>query len=154
MTRKDTILRLAKGFQGRAKNCFKIAIRRVEKGLQYAYKARRLKKRNARREWITQVGAASSEHGLKYSQLVRGMYASDIAVNRKMLVQLAQQEPYSFRAIVNEAKAGLRGSVLGEASEPSIVPDARASSTVSRGTLPPYEGPPLPPYPSRVKYFS
>ena len=57
MTRKETIFRLAKGFRGRAKNCFRLAIRRVEKGLQYAYHSRKLKKRLARREWITQAGA-------------------------------------------------------------------------------------------------
>ncbi len=161
MTRKETIFRLAKGFRGRAKNCFRLAIRRVEKGLQYAYHSRKLKKRLARREWITQAGAASREHGIVYSQLVRGLYHADIGVNRKMLALLAQTEPYSFRAIVDEAKAGLRRAVLRPGAPPppsefvpSIVPEAAESSTVSRGALPPYEGPPLPPYPSRVKHFS
>jgi large subunit ribosomal protein L20 len=156
LARRDTIFRLAKGFRGRAKNVFKIAIRRVEKGLQYAYKSRRLKKRNARREWITQIGAGSREHGLVYSQLIRGMYLTDIGINRKMMALLARTEPYSFRAIVEEAKTALRKTPQGEASisEPSIVPDARRSSTVDGPQLPPYDGPPLPPYPSRIKHFS
>ena len=59
MTRRDKIFALAKGMRGRAKNCYKLAIRRVEKGLQYAYVGRKLKKRIARSEWITQMAAGS-----------------------------------------------------------------------------------------------
>ena len=103
MPRRQTILELAKGFKGRAKNCYRIAIRRVEKGLQHAYKGRKLKKRVARQEWISQVGAAAREHGISYSRLIQGMNLSSIGVNRKIMSQLAQQEPYSFRAIVEEA---------------------------------------------------
>mmetsp|Transcript_22662 Transcript_22662/g.73312 ORF Transcript_22662/g.73312 Transcript_22662/m.73312 type:complete len:130 (+) Transcript_22662:75-464(+) len=113
MSRERTIFRLAKGYRGRAKNCFRIAIKRVEKGLQNAYRERRLKKREARSTQILQVGAGSREHGLTYSKLIRGLYLSDIGLNRKMLSAIARQEPYSFRAIVEEAKKALRTSVLG-----------------------------------------
>ena len=168
--RRDTILRLAKGFRGRAKNCFKIAINRVQRGLQHAYVGRKLKKRVARREWIGQVNAGCQEHGISYSRLIHGMNLSSIGINRKILSQLAQQEPYSFRAIVEEAKESLRALVLrGEKSagvaaasrepelllqQPSIIADGDAPSNVDRGIIPPYEGPPLPPYPRRIKQFS
>lgn len=151
MTRKETILALAKGFRGRAKNCFRIAVRKVEKGLQYAYKGRKLKKRDARRDWIMQIGAASREHGLSYSRLVQGASLANIGINRKIMSQLARQEPYTFRAIVEEAKASLRENVT---RSPTVLPGASASATVTRGALPPYDGPPLPPYPRRVKHFS
>ena len=175
MPRRQTILELAKGFKGRAKNCYRIAIRRVEKGLQHAYKGRKLKKRVARQEWISQVGAAAREHGLSYSRLIQGMNLSSIGVNRKIMSQLAQQEPYSFRAIVEEAKGALRNLVLAKdaaagphalrddepvdarawlQSEPTMLPDGDASSTVDRGRVQPYDGPPLPAYPRRVKQFS
>ena len=156
MTRKEKIFQLAKGYVGRAKNCFRIAIRRVEKGLQYSYVSRRLKRREARREWITQVGAGSREHGLSYSRLIQGMNVSSIGVNRKMLAVLAREEPYSFRAIVEEAKASLKNAVLAgqKDKEPTVVPDADAPTTVDRGVLPRYDGPPLPPYPRRYKHFS
>ena len=158
MTREDKIFALAKGMRGRAKNCYRIAIRRVEKGLQYAYRGRKLKKRIARQEWITQVSAGCREHGMVYSRLIQGMQIARIGVNRKMLSCLAQQEPYTFRAIVEEAKAALRTAVLRqparELPEATVVPDAQASSSVERGQVPPYEGPPLPPYPTRYKHFS
>ena len=159
MTRKDKIFEIAKGFRGRASNCYKIAVRAVEKGLQHAYRGRKIKKRVARQEWITQVNAGSREHGLGYSQLMRGMVLSRIGIDRKMLAVLAQTEPYSFRAIIEECKTSLKSAVLkgpvrGEIP-PSMVADANASTTVDqRVDLPRYEGPPLPPYPGRVRHFS
>ena len=156
MTRREKIFQLAKGYVGRAKNCFRIAIRRVEKGLKYSYVSRRLKKREARRGWITQVGAGCREHGLAYSRLIQGMNLSSIGVNRKMLAVLAREEPYSFRAIVEEAKSSLKTVMLAgqKHKEPAVVPDADAPTTVERGVLPRYDGPPLPPYPPRYKQFS
>ena len=72
-SREATIFRLAKGMYGRSKNCYKLALRRVEKGLQHAYRGRKLKKREARSEWIQQVGAGSREHGITYARLMQGM---------------------------------------------------------------------------------
>lgn len=112
MTRKETIFRLAKGYMGRAKNVFKLAIRKVEKGLLESYRERRLKKRLARQNWIMQVGAGAREHGISYSLLIHGMLRAQIGVNRKMISLLAIDEPYSFRAIVQEAKLGLKRAVL------------------------------------------
>jgi large subunit ribosomal protein L20 len=158
MTREDKIMALARGMRGRAKNCYRLALRRVEKGLQYAYRGRKLKKRTARKEWITQVAAGCREHGLVYSKLIHGMTLAQIGVNRKMMALLAQQEPYSFRAIIEEAKTSLKSAVLRGAgsptTEPTVVPDAQASSQVERGHVPKYDGPPLQPYPRRYKHFS
>ena len=109
--RRETIMRLAKGFFGRRKNCFALAIRAVEKGLQKAYVGRKLKKRVVRREWIVQIGAGAREHNISYAKLIFGMRFAEIGVNRKILATLAQQEPYSFRAIVEEAKLGLKKAV-------------------------------------------
>ena len=140
--RRETIMRLAKGFFGRRKNCFSLAIRAVEKGLQKAYIGRKLKKRVVRREWIVQIGAGAREHNISYAKLIFGMRYAEIGVNRKILATLAQQapppfwsplpppslsllvpysfpylptylpqEPYSFRAIVEEAKLGLKKAV-------------------------------------------
>ena len=107
MTRRDTIFKLAKGMRGRAKNCFRIARTRVEKGLQHAYRSRRLKKREARQTWIMQVGAGAREHGLVYSKLVQGLNLAKIGLDRNMLALLARDEPLSFRAVVDECKGAL-----------------------------------------------
>ena len=159
MTRKETILRLAKGRFGRAKNCIKIALRRVEKGLQQAFKGRKLKKRIARAEFITSMNAGCRQHGITYSALVNGMNNASIGINRKIMSQLALEEPYSFRAVVEEAKGALRRVVLEgkhvvEQPPPSVLPDGDASSTVDRGIVDSYTGPPLPPYPRRIKQYS
>jgi large subunit ribosomal protein L20 len=102
MTGKDKILRLAKGFRGRAKNCIRIARERVEKSLQYAYRDRKNKKRDMRRLWITRINAGTRQYGLRYSDLVHGLKEENIQVNRKMLSELAMNEPHSFKALVDQ----------------------------------------------------
>ena len=126
MGRRETIFRLAKGFRGRSKNCWSLALRRVQKGLQYAYAHRRLKKREARAVQIQQINAGAREYGISYSRLIRGLYLADIGLNRKMLSVLARQEPYSFRAIVEEARAPAA------AISPTPRPLAPARRTIGR----------------------
>jgi large subunit ribosomal protein L20 len=104
MPSKAKILRLATGFRGRANNCIRIARERVEKSLQYAYRDRKNKKRDMRRLWITRINAGSREHGVRYSDLIRGLGEQRVAVNRKMLSELAVNEPYSFKALVDQVK--------------------------------------------------
>lgn len=104
MTGKDKILRLAKGFRGRAKNCIRIARERVEKSLQYAYRDRKNKKREMRRLWITRINAGTRQYGVRYSDLIHGLQQENIQVNRKMLSELAMNEPYSFKALVDQVK--------------------------------------------------
>jgi large subunit ribosomal protein L20 len=102
--RAEKILKLAKGFRGRAKNTIRTARNRVEKGLQYAYRDRRAKKRDFRAEWIQQINAAAREHGVKYGEFMHGLKEENIGVNRKMLADLAQNEPFSFKALVDQVK--------------------------------------------------
>ena len=110
---REKILKIAKGYRGRAKNCYRIAVRRVQKALQHAYKDRRLKRRDARRTWIMQLNGGATEHGVSYSRLIYGLKLEHIGLDRKILSTLARHEPYTFRALVEEAKQGLRKAVLG-----------------------------------------
>lgn len=96
---RKRVLDLSKGFRGRAKNCIKIARNRVEKALQHNYRHRKLRTREQRRLWTTRINAAGRQHGLPYSVLIGGMAKSQVQVNRKMLADLAQFEPLSFRAV-------------------------------------------------------
>lgn len=123
-------MRLAKGRRGRSKNCFRIAIRSVEKGLQYAYKSRRLKRRDARTENIQQMGAAAREYDLPYSKMVHGLQLASVGLNRKMLALLAKEEPYSFRAVVDEAKRGLREAVIPGSTPSGTHPPKRLPNKV------------------------
>lgn len=109
---KDKVLKLAKGFRGRAKNCIRIARERVEKSLQYAYRDRRNKKRDMRALWIQRINAGAKEHGVSYSKLIHGLTQENIQVNRKLLSELAMREPTSFQALVNQVKF-MRGSGSG-----------------------------------------
>ena len=105
--RHKKILKLAKGYRGRSKNCFRTAIQSVEKGLQYAYRDRRNKKRDFRALWIQRINAAVREHGMVYSQFINGLKLAGIDLNRKMLSEIAIHEPDSFKNIVESAKKSL-----------------------------------------------
>lgn len=97
--RHKKIIKLAKGFQGRSKNCYNVARNRVRKALQHAYKGRKLKKRDARSLWIQKVNAAAREHGLAYSQLIHGMDKNGIELNRKVLAEISMTEPFTFKSV-------------------------------------------------------
>jgi large subunit ribosomal protein L20 len=101
-------LKLAEGFRGRRKNCFKLAKRAVEKALQFSYRDRRAKKREFRGLWIVRINAAARMNGLSYSQFIRGLSKADIAVDRKVLAELAFSDPASFAAVAEQAKVALR----------------------------------------------
>ena len=106
--RRKKILDMAKGFRGRSKNCFRIAIEKVEKALQYAYRDRRNKKRDFRGLWIQRINAAVREYGLVYSQFLGGLKKAKIDIDRKMLSELAIKEPKAFKEIVEKAKKALK----------------------------------------------
>ena len=108
--RHKKILKLAKGYRGRNKNNFRIAIERVEKGLQYAYRDRRVRKRTFRNLWVQRINAGTRMHGVKYSQFINGLSKAGIAVDRKMLADLAVHEPDAFKALVDEAQDALTKS--------------------------------------------
>ena len=106
--RHKKILKLAKGYRGRAKNCFRIAIEKVEKALRYAYRDRRVKKRDFRALWIQRINAATREHGLVYSKFISGLKAAHIDLDRKVLSDLAIREPETFAKIVEKDKSDLK----------------------------------------------
>ena len=103
--RHKKVVAMAKGYQGRNKNNFRVAIEKVEKGLQYAYRDRRQKKRNFRALWIQRINAAAREHGMTYSQFMDGIHKAQIEVDRKVLADLAVREPDAFKALVDQAQA-------------------------------------------------
>lgn len=105
--RHKKVLKMAKGYRGRAKSCFRVAIEKVEKGLQYAYRDRRNKKRNFRALWIQRINAAVRPFDITYSQFINGLNLAGITLDRKVLSELAISEPTSFAAIVESAKAAL-----------------------------------------------
>jgi large subunit ribosomal protein L20 len=105
--RHKKILKMAKGYRGRASTCFRVAVEKVEKGLQYAYRDRRVKKRDFRGLWIQRINAAVREQGLVYSQFIRGMKLCGIELNRKMLSELAIHNSDAFTELLNKAKEAL-----------------------------------------------
>ncbi|MEQ8355708.1 MAG: 50S ribosomal protein L20 [Kiloniellaceae bacterium] len=103
--RHQKVMQRAKGYRGRGKNVYTVAIERVEKGLQYAYRDRRVKKRNFRALWIQRINAAARLHGLTYSQFMNGIKRAGIELDRKVLSDLAVREPDAFKSLVEQAKA-------------------------------------------------
>ncbi|MCZ6720277.1 MAG: 50S ribosomal protein L20 [Alphaproteobacteria bacterium] len=108
--RHKKVLRLAKGYRGRAKNNYRIALERVEKGLQYAYRDRRARKRSFRALWIQRINAAARAHGMSYSKLMNGLSRAGVAIDRKVLADLAVREPAAFKAVVDKAQGALGSS--------------------------------------------
>ena len=105
--RHKQVIKQAKGYRGRNKNVFRAAIERVEKGLQYAYRDRRVRKRTFRSLWIQRINAGAREHGLTYSQFMNGIKRSGIEIDRKVLSDLAVREPDAFKALAEKAQAAL-----------------------------------------------
>jgi large subunit ribosomal protein L20 len=101
--RRRKILKQAKGYWGKRKNVYTIAKNAVEKGLQYQYRDRKVRKRNFRKLWIIRINAAARLNGTTYSRLIHGLKQNNIEINRKMLADIAVHDPESFTAIVNEA---------------------------------------------------
>ncbi|GAO97852.1 50S ribosomal protein L20 [Caedimonas varicaedens] len=109
--RHKKILKMASGYRGRAKDCYRIAIEKVEKGLQYAYRDRRVRKRDFRALWIQRINAASRQFGLTYSQFMNGIHKAGIEVDRKVLADLAAREPETFKSLIDQANAALAKTV-------------------------------------------
>ncbi|HEX4111211.1 MAG TPA: 50S ribosomal protein L20 [Stellaceae bacterium] len=105
--RHKKVLKLAKGYRDRSHSSFRIAVEKVEKGLRYAYRDRRTKKRNFRALWIQRINAGVRELGLTYSQFIAGAAKAGIELDRKILADLAVREPEAFKAIVARAQAAL-----------------------------------------------
>jgi large subunit ribosomal protein L20 len=101
------LLKLAKGYRGRNKSNYRIALEKVEKGLQYAYRDRRNRKRDFRALWIQRINAGAREQGVTYAQLMHGLKLAGIDLDRKVLADLAARDPDSFKAVVAQAQAAL-----------------------------------------------
>ena len=105
--RHKKIIKMAKGYRGRSKNCFRIAVQRVEKALLYAYRDRRNKKREFRGLWIQRINAAVRELGLTYSVFMNGLIKSGITIDRKAMAELAGNEPAAFKTLVEQVQASM-----------------------------------------------
>ena len=101
-------LQSAKGMQHYRTRSFRLAKQGVIKSLQYSYRDRRTRKRDLRALWITRINNASREHGLSYSQLIAGLKAQNVTIDRKILADLAVHQPAAFQTIVDTAKQGSR----------------------------------------------
>ena len=102
--RRKKILKQAKGFFGRRKNVYTVAKNAVEKALSYSYRDRKTKKRNFRSLWIQRINAGAREHGMSYSELMGLLKKNDIDLNRKVLANLAMNEPELFKSIIEKVK--------------------------------------------------
>ena len=105
--RHKKVFSMAKGYRGRSKNVFRVAIEKVEKALQYAYRDRRTKKRNFRSLWIQRINAASRLHDMTYSRFMSGLAKAGIELDRKVLADIAVKEPETFAKLVDQVKADL-----------------------------------------------
>ena len=102
--RRKKILKQAKGYFGRRKNVWTVAKNAVEKALLYAYRDRKTKKRNFRSLWIMRINAAAQQHGLSYNELMFKLKSNNISINRKVLADLAMNNPGAFEAIIKSVK--------------------------------------------------
>jgi len=102
--RRKKVLKLAKGYFGRRKNVHTVAKNAVDKGLQYAYRDRRQKKRNFRSLWIQRINAGARLHGMSYSEFMGKVNSKGIELNRKTLADLAMNHPDAFKAVVDSLK--------------------------------------------------
>lgn len=102
--RRKKVLKQAKGYFGRRKNVWTVAKNAVEKGLQYQYRDRRARKREFRKLWIQRINAGARQYGMSYSAFMGKLNAKGIDINRKVLADLAMNEPDAFKAIVDQVK--------------------------------------------------
>lgn len=102
--RRKKVLSLTKGYFGSRKNVWTVAKNTWEKGLQYAYRDRKAKKREFRALWIQRINAGARLEGMSYSRLMGALHKAGIEINRKVLADLAMNEPQAFKAIVQKAK--------------------------------------------------
>lgn len=102
--RRKKVLNMAKGYWGSRSKVFTIAKNTVEKGLQYAYRDRKVKKREFRGLWIQRINAGAREHGVSYSQLIGKLATKNIGLNRKVLADLAMNHKDAFKAIIDAVK--------------------------------------------------
>ncbi|MFY9288326.1 MAG: 50S ribosomal protein L20 [Alphaproteobacteria bacterium] len=106
--RHKEMVKLGKSYRGRASTNFRIAIQKVEKGLQYAYRDRKARKGEFRALWIQRINAGVREHGMTYARFINGLKHAGIELDRKQLSELAATEPAVFKSLVDKAQAALK----------------------------------------------
>ena len=106
--RHKKVIKQAKGYRGRRKNTFKVAKQAVEKSLQYAYRDRRAKKRDFRSLWTQRINAGSREYGISYSVFISGLKKLNISLDRKILADLAMNEPSSFKHLAEQVQSAAK----------------------------------------------
>jgi large subunit ribosomal protein L20 len=105
--RHKKVLKMARGYRGRGNSSYRVALGRVEKALQYAYRDRRTRKRRFRALWIQRINAAARAHGLRYGELINGLDRAGVELDRKVLADLAVRDPDAFGLVVKQAQAAL-----------------------------------------------
>ncbi|NUY39311.1 50S ribosomal protein L20 [Wolbachia endosymbiont of Litomosoides brasiliensis] len=105
--RHKKVLNLAKGYRGRAKSCYRVALQRVEKALQYAYRDRRNRKRDFRSLWIIRINAAAREHGLTYGRFMHGLVLARVDLSRKILAEMAVNYKDDFAKLAGAVSSKL-----------------------------------------------
>ncbi|MDR1334957.1 MAG: 50S ribosomal protein L20 [Holosporaceae bacterium] len=103
--RHAKVLKLSKGYVGRSSKCFRSALERLEKAMQYAYRDRRNRRRDFRRLWITRINAGVRQFGLKYSEFIHGLCKANVQIDRKILSELAVNDKDAFAIIVDKVKS-------------------------------------------------
>jgi large subunit ribosomal protein L20 len=103
--RRNRVLKLAKGFRGRRKNCYRRANQAVERALDFATRDRKQRKRDFRRLWIVRINAAARQNDMSYSRLIAGLRKANVAIDRKILADVAIFDPKGFAAVVAAARA-------------------------------------------------
>ncbi|MDR3451084.1 MAG: 50S ribosomal protein L20 [Alphaproteobacteria bacterium] len=106
--RHQEMVKLGKGYRGRASTNFRIAVEKVEKALRYAYRDRRAKASEFRALWIQRINAGVREHGLTYARFIHGLKIAGIELDRKSLAELAATEPAAFKSLVDTASSALK----------------------------------------------
>lgn len=109
LERRKKILKLARGYRGTKSKLYRSAKESVERGLNFAYTGRKLKKRDFRSLWIVRIGAAARLNGLNYSQFMHGLKLAGIELDRKVLADLAANQPEAFKEVAAQAKTALDG---------------------------------------------
>tara|TARA_Y100001970_G_scaffold218911_1_gene268565 strand:+ start:2868 stop:3221 length:354 start_codon:yes stop_codon:yes gene_type:complete len=103
--RHKKVIKKAKGYYGRRKNVFRVAVQAVERGMQYAYRDRRKRKSDFRGLWIQRINAGVRMHGMTYSQFIAGLKKSSVEIDRKILADLVVNQPDAFKALVEKAQS-------------------------------------------------
>ncbi|MCK5825968.1 MAG: 50S ribosomal protein L20 [Desulfuromusa sp.] len=106
--RRNKVLKLAKGYRGARSKLYRSATEAVDRALNYAYRDRRVKKRDFRALWIARINAAARDNGLSYSRMIYGLKKADVALDRKIMADLAVNDPAGFTVVAEAAKAQLQ----------------------------------------------